>query len=397
VSCATNYVADLEGLTNSVDFGLTEEQAAFQHSVRAFVAREVLACAREIDERDEFPHALFQRCGELGYFALRYPESIGGMGGDALLFVLMMEELARGSLSLAAVVGMQCLNGTDLLFHLGTDEQKERLLKPALRGEKIGTIAITEPDAGSDIGGITTSAKREGDTWVLNGRKIWITSATVADFFIVAAKTDPTLGTKGIELFLVEKQTPGVSVGKRIEKLGTRGAETSEVILDDVRVPLENRLGEHGTGFRHLGRTLAEIRAMTGALGIGLGQAALDASLQYAREREQFGKPIVQFQAIAHKLAWMGTKLEAARSLVYRAAWQITTGKPDVKLAAMAKLYATEVANELADQATRIFGSYGFAMEYDAQRYYRDARFLLYGAGTSEILLSLIAKEMGAA
>ncbi len=375
-----------------MEFGLSEEQAAFQQYVRAFVAREVLPCARAIDERDEFPHALFRRCGELGYFALRYPESIGGMGGDALLFVLMMEELARGSLSLAAVVGMQCLNGTDLLFQLGTAEQKERLLKPALRGEKIGTIAITEPDAGSDIGGITTSAKREGAAWILNGRKIWITSATVADFFIVAAKTDPTLGTKGIELFLVEKQTPGVSVGKRIEKLGTRGAETSEVILDNVRVPLENQLGESGTGFRHLGRTLAEIRAMTGALGVGLGQAALDASLQYARAREQFGKPIAQFQAIAHKLAWMGTKLEAARSLVYRAAWQITTGKPDVKLAAMAKLYATEVANELADQATRIFGSYGFAMEYDAQRYYRDARFLLYGAGTSEILLSLIAR-----
>lgn len=380
-----------------MDFNLSEEQTLFRDSVRAFVAREVAPCAREMDERDEFPRQLFKRCGELGYFAVRYPEDVGGMGGDALTFVLMIEELARGSLALASVVGMQGLNGTDLLFHLGTAEQKERVLKPALRGEKIGTIAITEPDAGSDIGGITTTARRESDVWVLEGQKIWITSATVADFFIVAAKTDPTLGTKGIDLFLVEKEMPGVSVGRRIEKLGTRGSETSEVIFESVRVPHENLLGERGTGFRHLGKTLAEIRAMTGALGVGLAQAALDASLAYAQQRTQFGRPIVQFQAIAHKLAHMGTQIEAARALVYRAAWLVSAGKPDVKLSAMAKYFATETANHCADQATRIFGSYGFALEYDAQRYFRDARFLLYGAGTSEILLSLIAKEMGAA
>lgn len=375
-----------------MDFSLTEEQVAFQHSVRAFVEREVVPCAREIDERDEFPRALFRRCGELGYFAVRYPETIGGMGGNAFTFILMMEELARGSLALASLVGMQGLNGTDLLLHLGTAEQQERLLKPALLGKKIGTIAITEPDAGSDIGAITTSARRIGDAWVLNGQKIWITSAAVADFFIVAAKTDATLGTKGIDLFLVEKEMPGVSVGKRIDKLGTRGSETSEVIFENVMVPAENLLGEKGTGFRHLGRTLAEIRAMTGAMAVGLAQAALDASLRYAQQRAQFGKPIIQFQAIAHKLAHMATQLEAARSLVYRAAWQISAGKPDVKLAAMSKYFATEVANACADQATRIFGSYGYAMEYDVQRYFRDARFLLYGAGTSEILLSLIAR-----
>lgn len=377
-----------------MDFTISDEQKLFRESVRAFVQREVIPAAREIDERDQFPRALFERCGALGYFAVRYPEAIGGMGGDALTFILMMEELARGSLALAAIVGMQCLNGTDLLFQLGTPEQKERLLQPALRGEKIGTIAITEPDAGSDIGGITTTARREGDQWVLNGRKLWITSATVADFFIVAAKTDPSQGTKGIDLFLVEKQTPGVAVGRRIDKLGTRGSETSEVILEQVCVPAQNLLGEQGTGFRHLARTLSEIRAMTGALGVGVGQAALDAAIQYAQQRSQFGKPIGQFQAIAHKLAWMGTQLEAARTLVYRSAWQITTGKPDAKLAAMSKYFATEMANQLADQATRIFGSYGFAMEYDAQRYFRDTRFLLYGGGTGEILLSLIAKEM---
>lgn len=378
-----------------MDFSLSQEQRLFQDAVREFVTREVIPAAREIDARDEFPRALFQRCGELGYFAVRYPESIGGMGGDALTFVIMMEELARGSLALASLVGMQGLNGTALLFHLGTTPQHQHLLESALRGEKIATIAITEPDAGSDIGGITTSAKRQNDDWVLNGQKIWITSATVADFFIVAAKTDSTRGTQGIDLFLVEKEMQGVSVGKRIEKLGTRGSETSEVVFENVCVPLENLLGEKGTGFRRLGKTLAEIRAMTGAMAVGLGQAALDASLQYAQQRSQFGNPIVRFQAIAHKLAHMATQLEAARSLVYRAAWQVSIGKPDMKLAAMAKYFAAEVANACADQATRIFGSYGFAMEYDAQRYFRDARFLLYGAGTGEILLSLIAKEMG--
>lgn len=379
-----------------MDFSLTEEQAAFRQSVRAFVEREVMPQARAIDERDEFPRDLFRRCAELGYLGIRYPETLGGAGADPFTFILMMEELARGSLALAAIVGMQCLNGTDLLYQLGTPEQHARLLAPALRGEKIGTIAMTEPDAGSDLGGMSTRAERDGDTWRLDGRKMWITSATVADFFIVAAKTDPAAGTRGIDLFLVEKGMPGLSVGRRIDKLGTRGSETSELILDGVRVPAQNLLGEKGTGFRRLGATLSEIRVMTGALGLGLGQAALDASLRYSRERQQFGRPIGQFQAIGHKLAWMGTQLEAARALVYRAAWQLTTGKPDTQLAAMAKLFATEVANQLADQATRIFGSYGFALEYDAQRYYRDARFLLYGAGTAEILLGIIAKQMGA-
>jgi alkylation response protein AidB-like acyl-CoA dehydrogenase len=266
---------------------------------------------------------------------------------------------------------------------------------PALRGEKIGTIAMTEPDFGSDLGGIQTRAVRDGDGWRLTGRKMWITSATVADFFTVAAKTDPEAGFKGIDMFLVEKGMPGLSVGRRIEKMGVRASETSEVILQDVWVPAENLLGEQGSGFRNLSAILAEIRTMTGALGLGLGRAALDASVKYARERIQFGRPIGQFQAIGHKLAEMATQLEAARLLVYQSAWRIAQGRPDMKLAAMAKLFAAEMANKLADEATRIFGSYGFAMEYAPQRYYRDARFLLYGGGTHEILKSVIAKEMG--
>ena len=377
-----------------MDFRFSEEQQRFRKSVRDFVEREVAPAAREIDERGEFPVALFRRCGSLGYFGLRYPESVGGMGADFTTFCLMAEEIARGSLSLAAAVSMQCLMGTDFVYRYGTDDHKSRLLAAALRGDKVGTIAMTEPDFGSDLGGIVTRAVRDGDSWVLNGRKMWITSATAADFFTVAAKTDPDAGFKGIDMFLVERGMAGLSVGRRIEKMGVRASETSELILEGVRVPRQNLLGQPGTGFRNLGAILGEIRTMTGALALGLAQAALDASIRYSRERIQFGKPIGAHQAIAHKLAEMATQLEAARGLVYRAAWQVDAGKLDANLASMAKLFAAEMANSVADECTRIFGSYGFAMEYDAQRYFRDARFLLYGGGTSEILKNVIAKEL---
>ncbi len=252
---------------------------------------------------------------------------------------------------------------------------------------------MTEPDFGSDLGGITTRATPANGGGVINGRQMWITSATVADFFTVAA--NPKAGFKGIDLFLLEKGMSGLKVGRSIEKMGVRASQTSELFLDDVHVPAENLLGGQGTGFKNLGAILSEIRIMTGALGLGLGQAALDASIQYADERVQFGRPIGAFQAIAHKIAEMSTQLEAARGLVYRAAWQIDQGQREMKLASMAKLFATEVATRNADECTRIFGSYGFAMEYDAQRYFRDARFLLYGGGTSEILRTIIAREMG--
>ncbi len=380
-----------------MDFSLSEEQRLFQESVRRFVEDEVIPAAREVDERGEFPQDLFQRCAENGYLGLRYPEGVGGMGADFLSFCLMAEELARGSLSLAAIVSMQALMGTDFIFRFGTDEHRERLLAPAIKGEKIGTIAMTEPDFGSDLGGITTHAEPCDEGWLIRGRKTWITSATRADFFTVAAKTDPEGGFKGIDLFLVERSMPGVKVGRRIDKLGVRASETSEVILDDVRVPAENLLGERGTGFQNLGALLGEIRTMTGALALGLGRAALEASLRYSDERVQFGRPIGAFQAVAHKLADMATELEAARGLVYRSAWQVMQGKNDVGFSSMAKLFATETATGIADECTRIFGSYGFAMEYDAQRYFRDARFLLYGGGTSEILRTVIARELGVA
>jgi len=376
-------------------FQLSEGQELFRRSVAEFVDKEVVPVAARIDEEGQFPTELFQKVGELGYFGVRYPEEYGGASGDEVMFTLLCEELARGSLSLAASVSMQCLMGTNFIYRFGTEEQRQRLLVPAIHGEKMGVICMTEPDAGSDLGSIKTIAVRDEDGWVLNGQKTWVTNATRADFFTVAAKTDPEAGFKGIDLFLVERDRPGVSVGRDIPKMGVRAQETAELILEECRLPAENLFGEEGTGFRNLQAILAQIRTMMGALSLGLARAALEAGAQYARERVQFGRPIARFQAIRHKLADMATELEAARWLVYRSAWLVDQGNPDMKAASMAKLFASEMANRLADESTRIFASYGFAMEYDVQRYFRDARLLLLGGGTSEILCTIISREMG--
>lgn len=378
-----------------MDFRLTEEQQIFKRGVSRFVDREVVPRAAAIDESGEFPADLFKRLGALGYFGVRYPTELGGTGAGHLAFNLMVEELARGSLSLAAACAMQSLMGTHFLATLGTPDHKAKLFAPALRGEAIGAIAMTEPGAGSDLGAMQTTAVRDGDAWRLRGRKVWVTNAPFADFFTVAAKTDPAAGFVGIDLFLVERSTPGLSVGREIAKVGTRGCLASELLLEDAKVPAENLLGEHGSGHRHLGELLAEIRIMTASLSLGVARAAIDCALAYSRERVQFGRPIGEFQAVAHRLADSATELEAARWLVYRAAWSLDQGSGrDPKLAAMAKLFASEVANRAADLATRVLGSYGFAMEFAAQRFFRDARFLLYGGGTSEILKNLISKEL---
>jgi alkylation response protein AidB-like acyl-CoA dehydrogenase len=378
-----------------MDFRFSEEQEMFRRAVADFVDKEVIPAAASLDEREEFPWELFRQIAGLGWLGIRYPERYGGGEADNITFNLMCEELARGSLALAATVAMQALMGTDFIYRFGSEEQKQRLLVPALRGEKIGGICMTEPGAGSDLGAIRTTAVREGGGYRLNGTKIWITSATVANFFTIAAKTQPDAGFKGVDLFLVETDRAGVRVGRQIKKLGTRASETSEVVLENVWIPAENLLGEQeGQGMRLLRGILDQIRVMTGALSIGLARAALDSSLRYAQEREAFGQPIIKFQAIQHKLAEMATRLEAARTLVYRAAWLIDQGQPDTKISAMAKLFASEMANYVADEATRIFGAYGFAMEFDVQRYFRDARFLLYGGGTSEILKNMIAREL---
>jgi len=325
---------------------------------------------------------------------MRYPEEVGGSGMQLTEFCLALEEIARGSMSLAACAAMQSLMGTKFLHMLGSAEVIERLFKPALRGEKIGAICMTEPNAGSDLDSIATRADKVDGGYQLNGQKIWVTSAPVADFFTVFARAGEE---RKLTIFLVERSFKGLHVGRAIEKMGVWALPTSELALDDCFVPDSHRLSkEEGDGEGHLRKTLAEIRIITGAMAVGLARAALEAAVRYAGERKQFGKAINRYQAIQMKLAEMATELEAATQLVYRAAWLRDAGKPHHKEAAMAKLFASECAARVADQAARVYASYGYAMEYPVQRYLRDVRFTLIGGGTSEILKLIIAKEVSA-
>jgi alkylation response protein AidB-like acyl-CoA dehydrogenase len=370
-----------------------EERALYRASIRDFVEREVLTAAEELDRHGEFPHRLFGRLAELGCFGLRYPVSLGGQGADFQTACILYEELAAGSLSLAAIAAMQGLMGTVFVHRFGTPEQHERYLRPALRGEKVGAFALTEPEAGSDLGAMRTRARRTATGWRLTGGKTWITSAPVADFLTVGAKTTDEPGIKDVALFLLDATAPGYTVGRPIEKLGTRSSLTSEIHLD-CEVPADALLGGEGQGVRNVGGTLSEIRVMTAALAIGLARRALQDSAAYANERRAFGRSIGEFQIIGAKLADMATELHAARLATSDAAARIDAGEDLTTVAAMAKYFATEVCARVVDETTRIFGSYGFAMEYPAQRYFRDARFLLSGGGTSEILQGLIGRDV---
>jgi alkylation response protein AidB-like acyl-CoA dehydrogenase len=374
---------------------LTPEQEEFRRSVAKLVDTEIAPVADDIDARGELPPALFRRLGALGYFGLRYPEGYGGSEADMVTFCLLAEELGRGSMSLAAAAMMQALMGTHFVFKYGDEEQRQRYLVPALRGEKIGTFALTEPGAGSDLGNMQTRARRDGDHWVLSGAKTWVTSAPIADFLTVGAKTSDERGLKHIALFLVDPKTmPGVVRGKKIAKMSVRASDTGEIALEDVRVPASHVLGGESGGVEKIGGILSEIRVMTAALSLGLARAAYDAALRYARERVAFGKPIAEHQAIAFKLADMLTGIHGATLMTYDAAAALDRGEAVTREAAMAKLTASEMAVRVADEATRIFASYSLATEYPVQRYLRDSRFLLFGGGTSEILRMIIARDL---
>jgi alkylation response protein AidB-like acyl-CoA dehydrogenase len=377
-----------------MDFTPTEEEKLFRKTIATFVEKEVIPFADELEKKGEFPTSLFKRAGELGYFGLLYPSKYGGTDTNTVMFCILCEELARGWLSLAMITAMQSLMGTNFINRFGTEDHKKRLLVPAIKGEKIAAFALTEPGAGTDLKAIQTTAIKNKDHYVLNGTKTWITNAPVADFFTVLAYTDKSKGLKGVNFFLVEKDTPGFSIGKKIDKISVQGGQISEIAFDECRIPLSNMLGKDGEGYPQLQSILAEIRVMTGALSVGLARGALEECIKYSQERVQFGRPIGKFQAIRMKLGAIASELEAAKLLVYYAAWLIDQKQSCKKEAPMAKLFASEMANHVVDEATRIFGAYGIAEEYPIQRFYRDARFLLYGGGTSEILQLIIGREM---
>ncbi len=375
-----------------MNFDLTEDQRTIQESFARFCDQRVALHAAAIDEARVFPRELFKELGELGLFGMRYPEDVGGSGAGLLEFSLALAEIARGSMSLAGAAAMQSLMGTKFLHMLGNADIIERLFKPALRGEKIGAICMTEPNAGSDLDSIATLARKVDGGYVINGQKTWITSAPVADFFTVFAKAGEE---KKLSIFLVERHFKGLIIGREIHKMGVWALPTSEVAFDGCFVPDSHRLSrEEGDGEVHLRKMLAEIRIITGAMALGVARAALAAAVSYAAQRKQFGKTIDRFQAIQFKLAEMATELEAAVHLVHYAAWLHGAGRPHHKEAAMAKLNASEAAARICDQAARVLASYGYAMEYPVQRYLRDVRFTLIGGGTSEILKLIIAKEV---
>lgn len=360
-----------------------------------FVDDEVIPVARELDEKGEFPSALFKKLADMGILGIRYPKKAGGAGGNTTLYCIAMEELARGLLSLAAVTAMQCLMATNGLFLYGTKEMHDEYLRPALRGEKIGAFQLTEPEAGSDLGNVRTSAKEVEDGWVVNGMKTWSTSGPYGDFHTVLCQTDPAKKLKGLMFVFIPAETPGFSHSKKFETLGTRTSSLSEIYFNNCHVPPEYMLGEMGRGLDVLLTILAEIRVMTACLALGLHRAAMDDSIRYCKERVQFGKPIGKYQLIQAKIANMAVNLEAGHLMAYKVTHLIDNKVPCLNEASMAKYFATESACKAADEATRIYGAYGYSMEYAVQRYYRDCRFLLYGGGTHEVLQTTIARQFG--
>jgi alkylation response protein AidB-like acyl-CoA dehydrogenase len=378
-----------------MDFGFTPEQEIFRRTVREFADGIIRPRIPEMEETKEIPRDILDEIAAQGFYGLRYPEEIGGQGGDNVLFAIFVEEMARCYMSTAARAMMQCLMGTDFLHRFGTEEQKREFLIPALKGERYGTMCMTEPSGGTDLGAIQTTAVRDGDEYVINGQKTWITAADQCDFFTVAAKTDPGAGFRGVDLFLVERDRPGVQVGSRIDKLIAVASGCYELFFRNVRVPADHLFGEEeGNGFRLLRGILNDIRVHTAAQGLGVARAAYEEAFEYAQQRVAFDRPIINHQAIAHKLAKMEVDVAASRLLIYHAAWLMDQKLPHNVEAAVCKYYVTEGGLRIVDDATRILGAYGSSMEMNVQRYFRDMRWLLYGAGTQTVILNIIASEL---
>lgn len=370
-----------------MDFSLTESQLSVQRLFRDFSNREIRPLAADLDQNPRFPKELIAKIGDLGFFGMRYPDADGNMV-DTLTYLVAIEELARASLSIGAICTMQSLMGTCFVHRHAKGELRKRLLEPALRGQIIGTICMTEPNAGSDLLSMTTRAEERDGRWFVTGQKTWITSAPVADMFTVFART----GDKELSIFLCERGASGLTVGRAIDKMGVRASLTSEVSFEQT--PATCLLGERGAGLTSLREILAEIRVVTAALALGVATAAFEDAKAYAKERVQFGRPIAKFQAIQMHLAEMATDLEAARRLTHWAAWRSLQSDDCANEAAMAKLFASEAAYRICDKAARIMGSYGFACDFPIERYLRDVRFTLIGGGTSEILKVNIAKGL---
>jgi alkylation response protein AidB-like acyl-CoA dehydrogenase len=374
-----------------MDFRFTEEQEFFRSQVRDAVSRLVVPRIAEIDETERFPRHLWDEFADLGYFGLRHPERYGGMDADTVTSMIFFEELARGSVGFSMAVTVQMLMGTYFVGRFGSEAIKQRVLVPAIEGKKVAAVCFTEDQSGSDLAGTQTTAARDGDGWIINGRKQWVTNGPICDFATVLCQTKPGAGLAGLSFFLVELGTPGFERGQMFHKLGSRGSVTGELVLDHVRVPLENHLGEElGRGLEYSTDILNLVRVMTGLNACAIARGAMEEARDFAAKRVAFGKPIDTYQLIRVKFGKFYAQYEAARTLLYRVAWMIDQGMPCQPEAMAAKYFATEMCLEAVDECTRIYGGNAFAMEYAPQRYFRDARFLLYGGGTHEVLLNFL-------
>ncbi|HDR7711808.1 acyl-CoA dehydrogenase AcdA [Bacillus cereus] len=375
-------------------FKLSEEHEMIRKMVRDFAKNEVAPTAAERDEEERFDRELFEQMAELGLTGIPWPEEYGGIGSDYLAYVIAIEELSRVCASTGVTLSAHTSLAGWPIFKFGTEEQKQKFLRPMAEGKKIGAYGLTEPGSGSDAGGMKTIAKRDGDHYILNGSKIFITNGGIADIYVVFALTDPESKQRGTSAFIVESDTPGFSVGKKESKLGIRSSPTTEIMFEDCRIPVENLLGEEGQGFKVAMQTLDGGRNGIAAQAVGIAQGALDASVEYARERHQFGKPIAAQQGIGFKLADMATDVEAARLLTYQAAWLESEGLPYGKESAMSKVFAGDTAMRVTTEAVQVFGGYGYTKDYPVERYMRDAKITQIYEGTQEIQRLVISRML---
>ncbi|ELY36672.1 acyl-CoA dehydrogenase [Natronorubrum tibetense] len=378
-----------------MDFALSAEQQQIRDMVSEFVDEEVVPVADEIDHADEFPADLVSEMAELGLMGMPFPEEYGGAGLDYHSYAIGLEEISRGSGGLGTIVAAHTSLAGNMLYEFGDEAQKEEYLTPLAAGEDIGAFALSEAGAGSDVPAMETTAEKDGNEYVINGGKLWISNGSVADTVTVFAKTDPEAGNKGISSFVVK---PGADDGFIVEgteeKLGDKGCPTAELRFDDLRIPEDRLLGEEGDGFVHALKTLNGGRITIAARGVGIARAAFEEARDYANEREQFGQPIGEFQSIKHKLADMDTKIQAASMLMHKAADKKIRGENYIKDASQAKLYASEVSREVANEGIQIHGGYGYTKDFAAERFYRDAKLNEIYEGTSEVLRNTIGDQL---
>ncbi|WP_439025899.1 acyl-CoA dehydrogenase [Haloarchaeobius sp. DT45] len=378
-----------------MDFSLSPEQKQIRDMVADFVDEEVVPVAADIDHDDEFPADLVSEMADLGLMGMPFPEKYGGAGLDYHSYAIGLEEISRGSGGLGTIVAAHISLAGNMIYEFGDEDQKQEYLTPLAEGTDIGAFALSEPQAGSDVPAMTTTAKRDGDEYVIDGGKLWISNGSVADTVTVFAKTDPDAGNKGISSFIVRpEEDDGFIVEGTEDKLGDKGCPTAELRFDDLRIPADRRLGAEGEGFVHALKTLNGGRITIAARSVGIARAALDQALEYSQQREQFDQPISDFQAIQHKLADMDTKIQCAKLLMHQAADKKIRGEKFIKEAAQAKLYASEISREVANEGIQIHGGYGYTKDFPAERFYRDAKLNEIYEGTSEVLRNTIAQQL---